>query len=80
MIQTVPDILARIVDEKRRELRENAVDPRLEELAWASRPTRRDFRAALTAEPPAVIAEIKKGSPSKGIFTDTFDPAGIASQ
>lgn len=78
MIQTIPDILARIVDEKRRELRENAVDPRLEEMALASLAGRRDFRAALTAGPVAVIAEIKKGSPSKGVFTEAFNPAGIA--
>ena len=80
MIQTIPDILARIVDQKRRELRENAVDPRLEERALASVAGRRDFRAALTAGSAAVIAEIKKGSPSKGVFTETFDPAGIAAQ
>ena len=80
MIQTIPDILARIVDQKRRELRENAVDPRLEEMALASVAGRRDFRAALTAGSAAVIAEIKKGSPSKGVFTETFDPAGIAAQ
>ena len=80
MIQTIPDSLARIVDQKRRELRENAVDPRLEEMALASVAGRRDFRAALTAGSAAVIAEIKKGSPSKGVFTETFDPAGIAAQ
>ena len=49
-------------------------------MALASVAGRRDFRAALTAGSAAVIAEIKKGSPSKGVFTETFDPAGIAAQ
>ena len=38
----------------------------------------RNFRAALTASHPAIIAEIKKASPSKGVLAETFDPAAIA--
>lgn len=42
----------------------------------------RDFigaiRAKLAAGKPAVIAEIKKASPSKGILREAFDPAAIA--
>jgi indole-3-glycerol phosphate synthase len=38
----------------------------------------RDFRAALLAGQPAVIAEIKKASPSKGVFVTDYDPAAIA--
>jgi indole-3-glycerol phosphate synthase len=44
----------------------------------ADRPAARDFRAALIASPPAIIAEIKQASPSKGVFTDDFQPASIA--
>ena len=39
---------------------------------------RRDFRAALRGRTPAIIAEIKKASPSKGVLSPDFDPARIA--
>jgi indole-3-glycerol phosphate synthase len=42
--------------------------------------TRRDFRAALCVHTPAIIAEVKKASPSKGLLCADFDPAGIARQ
>ena len=41
-------------------------------------PARRDFRAALAARAPAIIAEIKKASPSKGVLSHDFDPPRIA--
>ncbi len=48
---------------------------RWEWLAQQARPGQRDFRQALGARPPAIIAEIKKASPSKGLLAEHFDPA-----
>ena len=78
MAAVVPDILARIVEQKRASLaRLKQLRPELERRA-ADRPPARDFQAALTAAPPAIVAEIKKASPSKGVFTEEFQPASIA--
>lgn len=38
----------------------------------------RDFRAALQADKPAIISEIKKASPSKGLLCHHFDPPATA--
>jgi indole-3-glycerol phosphate synthase len=75
----IPDILARIVARKEEELRE-AVVPQAELRAAgeANRATRRDFRAALTSKSPAIIAEIKKASPSRGVLIEDFQPAALA--
>jgi indole-3-glycerol phosphate synthase len=80
MVHAVPDILARIVDGKRKELAEAvARRPELERRV-AARVDFRDFRAALTAHPPAIVAEIKQASPSRGTLTAEFDAALIARQ
>jgi indole-3-glycerol phosphate synthase len=75
----VPDILARIVARKREELAAMPTDldpwERAAELRAAAH---RDFRAALAAGAPAIIAEAKKASPSKGLLSADFDPARIA--
>ena len=78
-----PDILARIVSRKHEELRESTTTlPELRRLAEA-RTNHRNFAAALlsqTTQSPAIIAEIKKASPSKGILLQNFHPADLALQ
>ncbi len=78
------DILQRIVEVKRQELvhaRAAHSQAALRELA-ASQTAPRGFAAALLATvaagQPAVIAEIKKASPSKGVIREHFVPADIA--
>lgn len=80
MIGNVPDILARIVDYKKAELAASVMRRgELETLAAENRAFRRDFRAALAGPGPAIIAEIKKASPSKGVLVASdFDPGLIA--
>lgn len=78
MAGVVPDILARIVKNKRVELRETAQHRADLERTAANRGHGRDFRAALTSTEPAIIAEIKKASPSKGVLLEAFNPAAIA--
>ena len=70
-------ILARIVSHKREELRSAAVPATdLRHAAESRRANRRDFAAALRAKRPAIISEIKKASPSKGLLVEDFRPAG----
>ena len=79
-----PDILKRILDRKAEEvderLRQTGLDV-LEQRIEAAAPVR-GFVAAieqrLSAQQPAVIAEIKQASPSRGILRQEFDPAQIA--
>jgi indole-3-glycerol phosphate synthase len=49
-----------------------------ERQADQARAGRRDFRQGLAARAPAIIAEIKKASPSKGVLAGDFDPARLA--
>jgi indole-3-glycerol phosphate synthase len=79
MITTVPDILARIVEQKKADLGHGRTDlAEIEARAGASRSGRRNFAEALRAAAPAIIAEIKKASPSKGLLAANFDPSAIA--
>ena len=66
-------ILERIVAAKRAEI---AATKRPLDLDAA--PAVRDFIGALRAKRPAVIAEIKRASPSRGVLREHFDPASIA--
>ncbi|HEX5431710.1 MAG TPA: indole-3-glycerol phosphate synthase TrpC [Bryobacteraceae bacterium] len=78
MVHAVPDILARIVASKRSAPAPSASERAALERSASSRTGCRDFRAALTNRRPAVIGEIKRASPSKGVFTQDFQPAAIA--
>lgn len=75
-------ILEKIVWEKDREVEAARQKVPLESLKRqiADLPPTRDFLAALKAAPvkPAVIAEVKKASPSKGVIREDFDPVAIA--
>jgi indole-3-glycerol phosphate synthase len=75
------DLLGTIVAATKRAvaLREAAVDLRTLQRRIARRPAGHEFTAALrTSEPPRVIAECKRRSPSKGILRDCYDPAAHA--
>ncbi len=75
----IPDILARIVDYKKADLAGTMVSrSELETLGAETRGRRRDFRAALASKQPAIIAEIKKASPSKGPLVERVDPQAVA--
>ncbi len=78
------DILQKIVATKHEEIaRASAIEPlaSVRDRAASAGPPR-DFvgamRAKLAAGAPAVIAEIKKASPSKGLLREQFDPVAIA--
>ncbi|HJV68946.1 indole-3-glycerol phosphate synthase TrpC [Ideonella sp.] len=80
----VPDILRRIVEVKHGEVAQARVVAPLATLraeAEARRDTRgfvRALRAKVDAGRPAVIAEVKKASPSKGVLREHFVPSEIA--
>lgn len=72
----VPDILAQIVEQKKADLKTR--EPGIDGKAEASVAARRPFAPALIQDCPAIIAEIKKASPSRGVLAPSFDPASLA--
>ncbi len=80
----LPDVLQRILARKREEVAERSAgrDCRTLCVEMEQAPPLRGFVRAieqrLEAGRPAVIAEVKKASPSKGLLRADFDPADIA--
>lgn len=78
------DILKKIIATKREEIAAASAQKPLSvvEAEAAAQPAPRDFvgaiRQRIAAGQPAVIAEIKKASPSKGVIRADFRPAEIA--
>lgn len=74
-------ILNRILTHKRVEVERQRIkipDAQIRARAEAASPPR-DFAAALRAHRPiALIAEVKKASPSKGVLIEHFDPLALA--
>jgi indole-3-glycerol phosphate synthase len=80
----IPDILQNILRRKVEEIVERAERLNIRDLskrAELAPPLRgfvREIEAFVARGEPAVIAEIKKASPSKGVLREDFDPTAIA--
>lgn len=83
-LNKTPTILRKIVDRKWEEIDERKRTTSVNDLkamAGDQAPVRgfaNALRSRIEAKTPAVIAEIKKASPSKGILRDPFEPERIA--
>lgn len=81
---SAPDILQRILNRKQEEIAERSAKVSIDELRariaeqMPSRGFVRSIEAKIAAGDAAVIAEIKKASPSKGVIRADFHPAEIA--
>lgn len=83
-MSAIPDILNRILVRKTEETAERsqrislAALQRQSQTAPPHRPFLDHLRQTIAQGKPAVIAEIKRASPSKGLLRDPFQPAEIA--
>jgi len=73
---SVPSVLQKIVEHKRREVEARMAARPVVSLAEA--PPVRDFTAALRGERVRLVAEVKQASPSKGLIRPDFDPVALA--
>lgn len=79
-----PDVLQKILQRKREQVaylqQQTALEILKQQIPQA--PARREFVAAIQRQQltgrPAIIAEIKRASPSKGVIRADFNPAAIA--
>jgi indole-3-glycerol phosphate synthase len=73
-------ILTRIFEAERADLSQRRAQVSPSELSRqsAALPLARDFAAALRSHEPAIIAEVKRASPSKGDILPGLDPAAVA--
>ena len=84
MTENRPEILTKILVHKEKEIAEKQQRVPLAQMQdWAKegdvkRPFEMMLRGAVSANKAAVIAEIKRASPSKGILREDFDPMAIA--
>ena len=80
-LMDAPDVLKKIAAYKVDEvatLRDDISIEELREIARDQAPARGFNKAIQTASTPALICEVKKASPSKGIIREDFDPIAIA--
>jgi len=84
MSSNPPDILVKILDRKKQEIEERSVNVTIDDLkmkcshADAVRGFINSIEHKISDGKPAIIAEIKKASPSKGVLREDFKPAEIA--
>ena len=84
MSSNTPDILIQILNRKREEIAERSLTVPIDVLmqqsasADAVRGFIRSIENKISNDQSAVIAEIKKASPSKGLLREHFEPAVIA--
>jgi indole-3-glycerol phosphate synthase len=71
--------LTDLVERIRRDLKNHPLDDRALMSRAAAMPPTRDFEAALrNAERPALIAEVKRASPSAGVIAHDANPSALA--